>query len=102
MRKENPSEYGKKGMKEMIAPQYEEWYCPNCGTAQKKNTTVNKKTGDRQLTCNDCEIVIRFYIISAAKKIVAEAAKSFDATPMTDRQSTGRANTGKSKRKRKK
>jgi transcription elongation factor Elf1 len=119
MSKDNPSNYGKLGMKELMESEKkkmklrfkeyydtefiktEEWYCVNCGTAQKGNTTVGPKTKDRILTCSDCEIVIRFYIVSPAKKTVAEAIKSFEATPLTDRQATGRANTGKSKRKRK-
>lgn len=101
MRKENPSEYGKKGMKELLEPQYEEWYCAFCGTAQKKNTLVNNETGDRLLTCHDCGIILGFYIKAKPTKTVAEATKSFEDTPLTDHQSTGRANTGKSKRKRK-
>ena len=64
----------------------EEYYCLNCGTAQKGNTVVRTKTKDRILTCSDCEIQIRFYVMSPPKKTVAEAAKSFDATPLTDRQ----------------
>lgn len=86
MIKENPSGYGKKGMKEMLYPETESWYCPNCSTAEKINTTINNKTGDRLLQCNDCGIVIRFYIQSKATKTVAEAAKSFEATPLTDSQ----------------
>lgn len=101
MIKENPSEYGKKGMTEMLEPQYEEWYCLHCGTAQKKNTTVNTKSGDRLLTCTDCGIVLAFYIKVKPTKTTGEAEESFKKTPMTDRQTTGRANTGKSRRKRK-
>lgn len=99
MKKENPSEYGKKGMKELLEPQYEEWYCAFCGTAQKKNTLVNNETGDRLLTCRDCNIVLAFYIKAKPTKTVGEAEESFKKTPLTDHQATGRSNTGKSKRK---
>lgn len=81
---------------------FEEWYCGFCGTAKKKNTVVNKKAGDRLLTCTDCNIVIRFYIQSPATKTVAEAVKSFEAVPLTDSQRYGGTTRGKKRKKKKK
>ena len=75
----------------------EEYYCLNCGTAQ---TVVTPKSKDRILTCSDCEIQIRFYVMSPPKKTVAEAAKSFHATPLTDRQ-TGHKPYRKRRKRRK-
>jgi hypothetical protein len=100
MRKENPSEYGKKGMKEMLEPQYEEWFCGNCGTAKKQNTVVYQ-SGDRLLTCTDCNIVLRFYIVSPATKSKKEAEESFNKTELTKQQRTGSGNKPYKKRKKK-
>jgi uncharacterized Zn finger protein len=71
---------------------FEEWYCGNCGSAQKKNTVVNKKAGDRLLTCTDCGIVLRFYIQSPATATKWLAQESFDKTELTKQQKTGSGN----------
>jgi len=81
---------------------FEEWYCGFCGTAKKKNTVVNPKTRDRLLTCEDCGIVLRFYVVSPASKTTGEAEKSFKKTQLTKNQEFGSGNKPYKGRKKKK